>query len=88
MVKFERNCGARILQTTMHDLEEMFSLRLLLEVPATHRTAQQAGPADLKEMRIWAWMPGRARDDGPDRGSPSPRGVGGHGSSSDAAARR
>jgi DNA-binding GntR family transcriptional regulator len=50
MVRFERNRGTRILQTTIHDLEEMFSLRLLLEVPATYRAAQQAGPQDLKAM--------------------------------------
>jgi DNA-binding GntR family transcriptional regulator len=29
----------------------MFVLRLLLEVPASYRAAQQAGPADLREMR-------------------------------------
>ena len=51
MVRFERNRGTRILQTTIHDLEEMFSLRLLLEVPAAHRAAQQAGPSDLRELR-------------------------------------
>jgi DNA-binding GntR family transcriptional regulator len=50
MVRFERNRGTRILQTTIHDLEEMFSLRLLLEVPATYRAAQQAGPNDLKAL--------------------------------------
>jgi len=51
MVRFERNRGTRILQTTVHDLEEMFSLRLLLEVPATYRATQQAGPNDLRELR-------------------------------------
>jgi DNA-binding GntR family transcriptional regulator len=51
MVRFERNRGTRILQTTIHDLEEMFSLRLLLEVPATHRATQQAGPNDLRQLR-------------------------------------
>jgi DNA-binding GntR family transcriptional regulator len=51
MVSFERNRGTRILQTTIHDIEEMFSLRLLLEVPATYRAAQQAGANDLKTMR-------------------------------------
>jgi len=39
MVRFERNRGVRILQTTAHDLEEIFVLRLLLEVPATRRAA-------------------------------------------------
>jgi DNA-binding GntR family transcriptional regulator len=37
MVKFERNRGIRILRTSLHDLEEIFALRLLLEVPATRR---------------------------------------------------
>lgn len=37
MVRFERNRGVRILPTSAHDLEEMFSLRLLLEIPATRR---------------------------------------------------
>lgn len=37
MLKFERNRGVRILQTTVHDLEEIFSIRLLLEVPAVYR---------------------------------------------------
>jgi DNA-binding GntR family transcriptional regulator len=51
MVRFERNRGARILQTTMHDLEQIFTLRLLLEVPATHRAAQQIGATELRQLR-------------------------------------
>lgn len=39
MVRFERNKGVRVLPTTAHDLEEIFVLRLLLEVPATRRAA-------------------------------------------------
>ncbi|MCZ7528634.1 MAG: GntR family transcriptional regulator [Acidimicrobiia bacterium] len=35
MVRFERNRGVRILQRTAHDILEIFSLRLLMEVPAT-----------------------------------------------------
>jgi len=42
MVEFERNRGVRILQTSIHDLEEILSLRILLEVPAAHRAAEQA----------------------------------------------
>ena len=52
MVRFERNRGVRILQTSVHDLEEIFALRVLLEVPATFRAAQQfaaAGIASLKK---------------------------------------
>ncbi|MQA62762.1 MAG: FCD domain-containing protein [Actinophytocola sp.] len=51
MVAFERNRGVRILQTTAHDLEEVFSLRLLLEVPATFRAAQIIAPADIERLR-------------------------------------
>jgi DNA-binding GntR family transcriptional regulator len=51
MVRFERNRGARILQTTMHDLEQIFSLRLLLEVPATYRATQRIGAVELRQLR-------------------------------------
>jgi DNA-binding GntR family transcriptional regulator len=51
MVRFERNRGARVLETTVHDLEQIFSLRLLLEVPATYRATQQIGPAELRQLR-------------------------------------
>jgi DNA-binding GntR family transcriptional regulator len=44
VVKFERNRGVRIQQTSVHDLEEIVALRLLLEVPATHRAVENAGP--------------------------------------------
>jgi DNA-binding GntR family transcriptional regulator len=37
VVRFERNRGVRVLETTAHDIEEVFALRLLLEVPATRR---------------------------------------------------
>ena len=52
VVKFERNRGVRILQTSIHDLEEIVALRLLLEVPATHRAVVNENPdlvASLKE---------------------------------------
>ena len=51
MVAFERNRGVRVLQTTAHDLEEVFSLRLLLEVPATFRAAQLMTPERLETLR-------------------------------------
>lgn len=51
MVSFERNRGARILETTVHDLEEIFSLRVLLEVPSTYRAAKRATPVDIKKLR-------------------------------------
>ncbi|NIH81527.1 GntR family transcriptional regulator [Amycolatopsis viridis] len=50
MVRFERNRGVRILQTSLHDLEEVFAIRLLLEVPATYRAVTQRTPAWVKEL--------------------------------------
>jgi len=51
MVAFERNRGVRILQTTAHDLEEIITLRLLLEVPATYRAAQTISADDVERLR-------------------------------------
>jgi DNA-binding GntR family transcriptional regulator len=51
MVAFERNRGVRILQTTAHDLEEIITLRLLLEVPATYRAAEIVSAEDLDRLR-------------------------------------
>jgi len=51
MVRMERNQGIRILQTTVHDLEEVFALRLLLEVPATFRATRQMTPTTLSKLR-------------------------------------
>jgi DNA-binding GntR family transcriptional regulator len=50
MVEFERNRGVRILQTSIHDLEEILSLRILLEVPAAYRAAEQATEATASEL--------------------------------------
>lgn len=51
MVRFERNRGVRVLQTSLHDLEEVFALRLLLEVPATRRACELLDAAGRKELR-------------------------------------
>jgi len=51
MVEFERNRGVRILETSVHDLEEILVLRILLEVPATYRAAEQIDEAGLEELR-------------------------------------
>jgi DNA-binding GntR family transcriptional regulator len=51
MVRFERNRGVRILETTVHDLGEVFQIRLLLEVPATHKTTQGMTPELLDKLR-------------------------------------
>jgi DNA-binding GntR family transcriptional regulator len=50
MVRFERNRGARILETSVHDLEQVFSLRLLLEVPATYRATSLIGEEELRHL--------------------------------------
>ena len=46
VVRFERNRGVRVLETSAHDLEEVFTLRLLLEVPATYRACALLGDDD------------------------------------------
>lgn len=51
MVEFERNRGVRILETSVHDLEEILVLRILLEVPATHRAAGRIDAEGLEELR-------------------------------------
>jgi DNA-binding GntR family transcriptional regulator len=50
LVRFERNKGVRILQTSAHDLEEVFALRLLLEVPAARRACARLADADLDRL--------------------------------------
>lgn len=51
MIRFERNRGLRVLSTSAHDVEEIFELRLLLEVPATRKAVRQMRPTDIKELR-------------------------------------
>jgi DNA-binding GntR family transcriptional regulator len=50
VVRFERNRGVRVLETTAHDLEEVFELRLLLEVPATRRACELLDDDDLAAL--------------------------------------
>jgi DNA-binding GntR family transcriptional regulator len=50
MVRFERNRGVRIMQTTMHDLDEIFEIREWLEVPATARAAERCTPMQLRTI--------------------------------------
>jgi DNA-binding GntR family transcriptional regulator len=50
LVRFERNKGVRILETSTHDLEEIFTLRLLLEVPAARRACGRLTAADLDTL--------------------------------------
>jgi DNA-binding GntR family transcriptional regulator len=51
MVRFERNRGVRILGTSIHDLEEIFEIRLMLEVPAARQAVRRMAPADVKALR-------------------------------------
>jgi DNA-binding GntR family transcriptional regulator len=50
VVRFERNRGVRVLETTAHDLEEVFALRLLLEVPATRRACELLEDQDIAAL--------------------------------------
>lgn len=50
MVRFERGRGIRILEITAKDLEEIFVLRLLLEVPAARRAVSVMGPDHLATL--------------------------------------
>ena len=52
MVRFERNRGFRVLRTSVRELQEVFQLRLLLEVPAASRAAMRANEALLAELGI------------------------------------
>lgn len=51
MVRFERNRGVRVLLTSLHDLEEVFALRLLLEPPAVRRAVSRLDAVHRKEVR-------------------------------------
>lgn len=51
MVKFERNQGVRIQQSSIHDLEEVFQIRLLLEVPAVGKITAAMTPELLEDLR-------------------------------------
>ncbi len=51
MVRFERNQGVRIMETSVHDLEEIFEIRLWLEVPATEQAALRAGTREIRRIR-------------------------------------
>jgi len=64
MVRFERNKGARILETSVHDLIELFSLRILLDTASAYRATQNANAADIVSPYAHCtlpWMPSSAR---------------------------
>lgn len=51
MVRFERNRGVRVLETSAHDLDEVFALRLLLEVPAARRAVELVGEEEIEALQ-------------------------------------
>lgn len=51
MVRFERNHGVRILQTSLHDLDEIFEIRLLLEVPASRRAVERLDDVGIRSLQ-------------------------------------
>src|SRR3990170_2420521 len=51
MVRFERNRGVRILGTSIQDLQEIFEIRLMLEVPAARRAAARMPPTEIRGLR-------------------------------------
>jgi DNA-binding GntR family transcriptional regulator len=51
LVRFERNRGVRVLESSVHDLQEIFTLRLLLEVPATYRAVEQSDERLARDLR-------------------------------------
>jgi DNA-binding GntR family transcriptional regulator len=64
MVRFERNRGVRILLTSLHDLEEVFALRLLLEPPAVRRAVVRLDGNQRRELRrMFAHMEKAAKVD-------------------------
>jgi DNA-binding GntR family transcriptional regulator len=50
VVRFERNRGVRVLETSAHDVQEVFELRLLLEVPATRRACARLRDDELEAL--------------------------------------
>lgn len=50
MVSFERNRGVRILESSPEELEQILSMRILLEVPAAYRAATAISDADLEKL--------------------------------------
>lgn len=51
MVRFERNRGVRVLETTLQDLSDIFGLRLMLEVPASRQASRCLDDAGIAAVR-------------------------------------
>jgi DNA-binding GntR family transcriptional regulator len=50
MVEIDRNRGIRVRGLSAHDIQEIFELRLLIEVPAAAAAARDPSPALLTEL--------------------------------------
>lgn len=64
LVKFERSRGVRVLEISTRDIEEIYSLRMLLEVPSAHRAADRMTPALLQPVEEAFAAMKRATDTG------------------------
>lgn len=51
VVRFERSRGVRILKLSVKDIEEIYSLRLLLEAPSAHRAATRMSDHERMAFR-------------------------------------
>jgi DNA-binding GntR family transcriptional regulator len=51
LVAFEKNRGVRIIVTQRHDIEEIFAVRMLLEVPSIRTAVERMQPLDIDELR-------------------------------------
>lgn len=51
LLLFERNRGARILQTSVLDMRELISLRILMEVPSVYIAAQKIDADGAKRLK-------------------------------------
>lgn len=51
MVKFERNQGVRIQEATVHDIEDVFEIRLMLEVPAVRKVTGEMTRELMRDLK-------------------------------------
>lgn len=51
MVRFERNRGVRIVESSIHDLEEIFEVRRILEPYGAARAAERITPKTIAHLR-------------------------------------
>lgn len=51
LVAFEKNRGVRIIATQRHDIEEIFAVRMLLEVPSIRTAVALMEPVDIDELK-------------------------------------